>query len=239
MENARWTLGFMGGGVQQAIQNKWMFVAGFNTINIFKDIPLGKAYEVHSYIVYWEKEAGWWFFDHTFVCPESGKILANGMTRVMLRDLKTKQRIHMPEYLALMNVSRECPEMPERVKRYHELDDQTRYRMEAWRGNEQVQPSLMEALVSPNPLTAVSPAVVESDPVQQDEHEDQEPSHHDVPFNRYLQENYGAAGYIPPHHECGGGGYGGYGGGGGFGGYSGGYGGFGGGYEDFEGHGYY
>ncbi|KAG9410876.1 hypothetical protein AC1031_018900 [Aphanomyces cochlioides] len=80
------------------------------------------------------------------------------------------------------------------------------------------------------PLTAVSPAIV------QVEHEGQEPPHHYVPFNRYLQENYDAAGYTPPHHECGGGGYGGY--GGGFGGYNGGYGGFGGGYEDFEGHGY-
>ncbi|KAG9410874.1 hypothetical protein AC1031_018898 [Aphanomyces cochlioides] len=144
LENARWSFGFLSGGVQHAIKNKWMFVAGFNTMNMFEEIPLGKAYEIHSYVVYWEKEAGWWFFDHTFICPDTGKILANGMTRVLLRDMKIKERICMPEYLAVMKVSCECPEMPDTVKRYLELDDETRFHMEAWRGKEELQSSSLD-----------------------------------------------------------------------------------------------
>ncbi|CAK4069516.1 unnamed protein product [Aphanomyces euteiches] len=146
MENARWAMGILGSGLQQAISKKWGWVAGFNTMNMLEEIPFGKAHEIHTYVTYWEKEGVWWFFDHTFICPETGNVLAKGMTRTILRNSK-KEKIHMPQYLELMDVTREHPgEMPENVKAYLELDNQTRIRMESWRGKEEFQPSPLSEL---------------------------------------------------------------------------------------------
>ncbi|CAK4675173.1 unnamed protein product [Aphanomyces euteiches] len=128
MENARWAMGILGSGLQQAISKKWGWVAGFNTMNMLEEIPFGKAYEIHTYVTYWEKEGAWWFFDHTFICPETGNVLAKGMTRTILRNSK-KEKIHMPQYLELMD-----------------LDNQTRIRMESWRGKEEFQPSPLSEL---------------------------------------------------------------------------------------------
>ncbi|KAH9124790.1 hypothetical protein AeMF1_004492 [Aphanomyces euteiches] len=177
MENARWAMGMyvfvnysdlsrkcsLGSGLQQAISKKWGWVAGFNTMNMLEEIPFGKAYEIHTYVTYWEKEGAWWFFDHTFICPETGNVLAKGMEilRCSCRNDVESGCRHDSYHLAQLEKGKNphaailgahgChPRAPRRnarnVKAYLELDNQTRIRMESWRGKEEFQPSPLSEL---------------------------------------------------------------------------------------------
>lgn len=64
-------------------RNHWYFVFGSQGIRHYADIALLQPFEVHTQNIYWDDD--WFFLLAQFKCPDTGKLFAEGLSRVMLR----------------------------------------------------------------------------------------------------------------------------------------------------------
>ncbi|GAB9471712.1 Atp-dependent protease la [Globisporangium polare] len=86
MELARWHFSATTGILYHAMKNRRMFLAGSQVIRYRHAIPPFRPYEIRSQIVYWDDT--WIYFLQQFQCPTTGKLYAEGLCRVTVREGK-------------------------------------------------------------------------------------------------------------------------------------------------------
>ncbi|CAK4431298.1 unnamed protein product [Aphanomyces euteiches] len=88
-----------------------------------------QPYEVHSKVVFWDDT--FQFFTHRFVCPDTGKLLVEAVTRTIIKDHK-RNTIQFEKVLEILDVERERPtEMPDVVQGFLKWDAATKVHMES------------------------------------------------------------------------------------------------------------
>ncbi|KAF0684496.1 Aste57867_23495 [Aphanomyces stellatus] len=138
MELARWHNTGVSGMFELVVAHKWMFLAGANMIRYRHEIPPFAAYAIHSDVIFWDDT--WFFFRHRFVCPTTGKLFIEGVTRVVVKD-SHRNTISLPQIAKAMGIGPldPNPEMPETVKAYLRWDAATKRSMEGGIGSEQTK----------------------------------------------------------------------------------------------------
>ncbi|OQR96692.1 hypothetical protein ACHHYP_13827 [Achlya hypogyna] len=100
MELARWHMTGLNGLLGIAARKKWMFLVASQSIRYRRSIAPYAPYEIHSQLVYWDDT--WTYFSHQFVCPTTGNLYAEGLTRAILKRGKTT--VAVPEIVQAMGL---------------------------------------------------------------------------------------------------------------------------------------
>ncbi|KAF0684495.1 Aste57867_23494 [Aphanomyces stellatus] len=127
---ARWSTIALNGTLGLALRHKWFFRVGANMVTYHEPIPLLRPYEVQSEVVYWDDE-GWLYFDHRIVCPVTGTLYADAISRNIIKRTR-KATIEFPEMLEILGLARTRPPMPDVIRHYLAWDSATKQSMEAW-----------------------------------------------------------------------------------------------------------
>ncbi|RHY73805.1 hypothetical protein DYB30_014159, partial [Aphanomyces astaci] len=69
--------------IDRVLANKWMFLVGSHAIRYRHAIPPNQPFEIHTQNIHWDHT--WVYLRARFVCPETGKLYAEGLTRITLR----------------------------------------------------------------------------------------------------------------------------------------------------------
>ncbi|CAK4650796.1 hypothetical protein LEN26_017447 [Aphanomyces euteiches] len=129
MELARWHASGLNGIVGLALSRKWSVMVVSNMINHCGEMYPMQPYEVHSKVVFWDDT--FQFFTHRFVCPDTGKLLVEAVTRTIIKDHK-RNTIQFEKVLEILDVERERPtEMPDVVQGFLKWDAATKVHMES------------------------------------------------------------------------------------------------------------
>jgi len=67
----------------QVVKNRWYFVFGSQAIRYRHGIPPLQPIEIQTFNVYWDDK--WIYLTGKFICPKTGKLYAEGLSRIMLR----------------------------------------------------------------------------------------------------------------------------------------------------------
>ncbi|KAF1332817.1 Atp-dependent protease la, partial [Globisporangium splendens] len=86
MELARWHFSAVNGIVYNAVKKNRTILVGSQTIRYRYPIPPFRAYEIRTQIVY--SDDTWAYFLQQFQCPATGKIYAEGLSRLTVRQGK-------------------------------------------------------------------------------------------------------------------------------------------------------
>ncbi|KAF0695257.1 Aste57867_13925 [Aphanomyces stellatus] len=134
MELARWHLSGLSGLLNLCFRHKWMLLVGSQSIRYRHSLPPFAAYEIHSDIVHWDDT--WFYFCHRFVCPKTGKLYAEGLTRGMVKDPKRKT-VSFEEILVQLKLDVPAKKpMPDVVAAFLEWDAATKASTAAWNPEE-------------------------------------------------------------------------------------------------------
>ncbi|CAK4113015.1 unnamed protein product [Aphanomyces euteiches] len=123
----------------------WKGRAGILDLGLGSHMNEAAPYEVHSKVVFWDDT--FQFFTHRFVCPDTGKLLVEGIrlkllssvlmallvavTRTIIKDHK-RNTIQFEKVLEILDVERERPtEMPDVVQGFLKWDAATKVHMES------------------------------------------------------------------------------------------------------------
>ncbi|CAK5133206.1 unnamed protein product, partial [Aphanomyces euteiches] len=129
IELARWHSLGLNGVIQLILSQKWTVVVASNMVQYSGDkMHALQPYEVHSRIAYWDDS--WQYFTHRFVCPDTGKLLVEAVSRTMIKD-RHRQTVPFERVLELLSVERERPtEMPRVIQGFLAWDAATKINME-------------------------------------------------------------------------------------------------------------
>ncbi|CAK5192489.1 unnamed protein product [Aphanomyces euteiches] len=107
----------------------WKGRAGILDLGLGSHMNEAAPYEVHSKVVFWDDT--FQFFTHRFVCPDTGKLLVEAVTRTIIKDHK-RNTIQFEKVLEILDVERERPtEMPDVVQGFLKWDAATKVHMES------------------------------------------------------------------------------------------------------------
>ncbi|KAF0708171.1 hypothetical protein AaE_013324 [Aphanomyces astaci] len=95
------------GIIDRVLANKWMFLVGSHAIRYRHAIPPNQPFEIHTQNIHWDHT--WVYLRARFVCPETGKLYAEGLTRITLR--KGRDTISPTELLRCLYSPHEVPEL--------------------------------------------------------------------------------------------------------------------------------
>ncbi|ETW04691.1 hypothetical protein H310_03850 [Aphanomyces invadans] len=130
MELARWHLSGLNGMLHHCFSKRWMLLVGSQSIRYRHSIAPFQAYEIHSDIVHWDDQ--WFYFIHRFVCPTTGKLFAEGLTRGMVKD-SNRQTIKFIDVTKQLGLGTPASKpMPDVVKTFLEWDAATKASTAAW-----------------------------------------------------------------------------------------------------------
>ncbi|OQR99176.1 hypothetical protein THRCLA_06589 [Thraustotheca clavata] len=119
MELARWHMTGVMGLLGLAVKQKWMFLVASQTIRYRRSIAPFAPYEIHTKMVYWDDN--WMYISHQFVCPKTGALYADALTRGIIK--KGKKTISLQEAAdALGTTVPEITDEPAIVKGFLEWD---------------------------------------------------------------------------------------------------------------------
>ncbi|KAF1332814.1 Atp-dependent protease la, partial [Globisporangium splendens] len=128
MELARWHFSASTGILYHALKNRRTFLAGSQVIRYRHAIPPFRPYEIRSQIVFADET--WIYFLQQFQCPTTGKLYAEGLCRVTVREGKKV----IPASVMLEEVEPERielpTEMPDVVKEFLDWDAASKVSME-------------------------------------------------------------------------------------------------------------
>ncbi|KAH9099724.1 hypothetical protein Ae201684P_018735 [Aphanomyces euteiches] len=114
MEFSRWHASGLSGLAKLVFIERWSFLAGSNMVQYHHDILPGHAFEIHTEVIYWGD--AWSFFRHRFVCPTTGKLFIEGVTRTIVKDGQNRT-IPFDDVIRYLKVEKARPtEMPDVVK---------------------------------------------------------------------------------------------------------------------------
>ncbi|OQR81250.1 hypothetical protein ACHHYP_16610 [Achlya hypogyna] len=83
MELAIWYAVAHTGILHRVLAKRWYFLIGSQAIRYRHQIPPLRPIEVHTQTIYWDDT--WVYLQARFVCPASGKLYAEGLSRITLR----------------------------------------------------------------------------------------------------------------------------------------------------------
>ncbi|RQM28586.1 hypothetical protein B5M09_007940 [Aphanomyces astaci] len=146
MELARWHL--LSGMLHFCFTKRWMLLVGSQSIRYRHSIAPFQAYEIHSDIVYWDDQ--WFYFSHRFVCPATGKLFAEGLTRGMVKD-SNRKTIKFVDVAKQMGLGAPAPkDVPDVVKTFLLWDAATKASTAAWNPTEHIDTNTPKLLQSVN-----------------------------------------------------------------------------------------
>ncbi|CAK4675167.1 unnamed protein product [Aphanomyces euteiches] len=136
MELARWHLSGLSGLMGVMLSKKWGFLVGSQSIRYRHAVAPFKNYEIHSEIVHYDDT--WFFFCHRFVCPKTGKLYAEGLTRSMVKD-SNRKTISFEEVCDEMGLAPpQIKQTPDIVTAFLEWDSATKTSVAEWKPEEHI-----------------------------------------------------------------------------------------------------
>ncbi|CAK4612418.1 hypothetical protein LEN26_002051 [Aphanomyces euteiches] len=118
------------------LSKKWGFLVGSQSIRYRHAVAPFKNYEIHSEIVHYDDT--WFFFCHRFVCPKTGKLYAEGLTRSMVKD-SNRKTISFEEVCDEMGLAPpQIKQTPDIVTAFLEWDSATKTSVAEWKPEEHI-----------------------------------------------------------------------------------------------------
>lgn len=119
------------GILTQALKKRRVFLVASQAIRYRHAIPPFRPYEIRTRLVF--ADDAWVYFLHQFQCPTTGKLYAEGLARVTVRE--RGQKVSAAAMLAEVGdraheLSELPAEMPDVVKAFLHWDDASRASME-------------------------------------------------------------------------------------------------------------
>ncbi|KDO34014.1 hypothetical protein SPRG_01288 [Saprolegnia parasitica CBS 223.65] len=101
MELARWHMTGLSGLLGLAFQRRWMFIVASQSIRYRRSIAPFAPYEIHTQMIHWDEK--WSYISHQFVCPKTGALYAEGLTRAIFK--RGKKTVSMAEAAEALGVA--------------------------------------------------------------------------------------------------------------------------------------